>query len=134
MILFSDASHSGQKAGVSCIIKDGDRTVGAVTKVVPARDSTDAELAALRLAADWLIANNVESAVVCNDNHFAVDSVTGVAPRNKRYGKAVDAVTNLLKPFVLKWIPREENTDADALAVLARRRGTVSGPVVDFQI
>lgn len=86
-----------------------------------AKTSGEAELLAVAEGLKACLLRRVEVKLVCSDDKWCVDVVSGKIPRGHIDGRTfdlVDLIQQLLRKADCKliWIPREENADADRLA------------------
>lgn len=81
-----------------------------------------AEYLALKLAMEWLLENGMAKENVCffGDSNLVIQQVTGAwkvkAGRYKEVAKEVFQLLPYFSSANFYWIPREENTHADALS------------------
>lgn len=126
-MVYCDASLNGEKkeAGISCVVKDakGD-VINVSSKIVRARDILDAELNAVVEAKRLLQRMKVDDDfVLYTDNQPVVSFLQGEFDPPRRIMRRVNEILDFCNPLPIRWIRRENNSCADALAVYASRRG-----------
>ena len=128
--------------GIACyafIIKKNGTTIHSGYGVAGepfSKDSTNnvAEYTALARALEWLVANNLvsEKVEIKSDSKLVVNQLAGIYKVNgKRIIPLYKQVLLLKKKFSdieIKWIPREENKEADRLTIIAYNKALQENP------
>lgn len=123
--IYCDASFHNNEAGIACLAlnKSGD-IIDIKTSKKKATTPIEAELLAI-LKATYMASNittsKEENVVIFTDNLSAANFINRNNKCSKKYLNIVRRIQNQ-ENISIKWIDREQNKKADALAVFASRR------------
>lgn len=126
MIYYSDASYTNGIAGIACVAVDQNGNIkNCIAKQETAPDVVYAELLAIR--ENVLLADSMEHD---DDSTFYSDCAIAVGLLHNtnaktippQYAELVSEIANLKGEKNIIWDKRDNNGQADALAVLAARR------------
>jgi len=123
-----DGSSSGNPgpAGAGVIIKKGNEVLGSWQEFLGKTTNNVAEYKSLILAIRKSLELGIKRLVVYTDSELLHRQLTGRYrirnPRIKELFAKVRELLKDLKDFRIKYIPREQNSEADRLARAARRR------------
>lgn len=132
IVISTDASFNEEtgNAGVSAVLYDesGETALFATGKRIYAKNNTEAEMAAILYALEeipntnqkLLIRSDSQNAIYILQNEKGVDA--DLMKLKKRILQRIEQ-SNLAIEY--KWIPREENSMADAIASLSARNGKI---------
>ncbi len=120
--IYCDASWRDGVAGLSAIIQNESGVIGALSARVDAVDVIEAEFKALCVAVNWLEGHKIpaERVKLFTDNKTVMNMLTYEIPVIINYRPFVERLWRYKKPLPVKWVKREENKLADALAVIVR--------------
>ena len=124
---FDGASRGNPgEAGAGAVVYDGDAIVWRRAKPLGRKTNNEAEYAALALLLDELERRGVKGAEICGDSRLVISQVTGAwkikEPRLRELAEPLIARVKSLGA-VCRWVPREENAEADRLSNLALDAG-----------
>nr|WP_298658546.1 ribonuclease HI family protein [uncultured Flavobacterium sp.] len=117
--------NPGGRMGYGAVIKKNGQTLKELYSGEPSNDKNSnnvAEYSALKMSLEYLIENglNNERVFVRGDSKLVIMQMTGRwGIKEGRYVDVAKETFGLLKQFpkiYLKWIPREENQEADGLS------------------
>lgn len=132
LIISTDASFNGEtgNTGISAILydEDGQTALFATGKRICVKNNTEAEMAAVLYALEEipnvnqkiLIRSDSQNTIYILQNEKGTDA--DLMRLKKRILQRIEQ-SNLTIEY--KWIPREENSMADAVASLAARNGKI---------
>ena len=123
MILYSDASYANGKAGIACIAfsKTG-KVIASSTRQCDAFDVVSAELQGILECVK--LAHRISAKhndIIVSDCAIAVGLIATPYKVPGKYNALVESIVDLKGDLDIEWGGREENSQADALAVLAAR-------------
>jgi ribonuclease HI len=119
---FFDGSCFLNYCGIGYMIRDADgSSICAVSKFAGRGDPLKAEYLALMALLERLAALSVDDAVIHGDSRTVIGQVSGqiMTRNNNRFREVIIWTRGFLRQhpgWHLKWIPRAENSHADALA------------------
>lgn len=126
--------------GIACyafIVKQDGKTIHSdygVAGSPPDTTNNVAEYTGLVKALDWLVANNInlEKVGVKSDSQLVVNQLAGTFKvKGKRILPLYKQVLLLKKKFAdieIKWVPREQNKEADRLTNIAYNKALQENP------
>lgn len=132
LIISTDASFSEEtgNAGISAVLydEDGQKALFATGKRICTKNNTEAEMSAVLYALEEipnvnqkiLIRSDSQNTIYILQNEKSMDA--DLMRLKKRILQRIEQ-SNLTIEY--KWIPREENSMADAVASLAARNGKI---------
>ncbi|MEG1925301.1 MAG: ribonuclease H family protein [Ruthenibacterium sp.] len=133
LVVYTDASLDAKgRSGISVLFcEQSGKLVGAKGKKIKARDIQDAELSAILFALES-IPHTTKRAVIFNDNSSAVIAISKKNSCLYRPSPIVCTIKKLIAAhpcdISVEWIPREKNSIADAIAVMAVTGAPISVP------
>ncbi|MCA1066149.1 reverse transcriptase-like protein (plasmid) [Rossellomorea sp. AcN35-11] len=105
-----------RSSSVGAVIKNGNKTIGTISKKIGEKDSNYAEFLAMYTACQYLISHNITKV------HFFVDCINlacminqGVISGKPELRTLSYKILDTLKEFdtfTIEWIPRRENKEA----------------------
>lgn len=126
--VFTDASFCEGIAGIACIVKNNSLASAIELKRIKSENVLYAELEAILLGIQT--AQKFHKHIkIFSDNQMAVDFVSEHSKCSEMYFPIVQTIIQKIQEYQeydvdIHWISRNENKQADALAVYAARRGT----------
>lgn len=126
MFLFCDAAWGlDGEAGLSCVItSDGCEILRILSRKTVTDDAIEAEIRAILLGLESLSkkARHMKGVVLYTDNRGVAKAINGVGTTT--HMDLIEEVQKKLGRAKVCWIPREENSRADAISVLALTAGS----------
>lgn len=120
--------NPGGTAAYGFIVKKDGKTIGKGYGVVGTGEGMSnnvAEYSSLNEALRWLLAHPQEDEVtICSDSKMLINQSNGRWAVNKGayisyYVESKDLVKEVKSKVIFKWVPRDNNMEADALSQLA---------------
>lgn len=141
-VYFDGLCQPVNPGGIACyafVVKQDSKTIHSNYGIAGEPFSQDmtnnvAEYAALAKALEWLVANNLESekVEVKSDSQLVVNQLAGTFKvKGKRILPLYKQVLLLKKKFAdieIKWVPREQNREADRLTNIAYNKALQENP------
>ena len=126
---FFDGASRGNPgpAGAGAVIYDGERVIWRCAKPLGIKTNNEAEYAALGILADELIRRNVKNPEIRGDSKLIISQVTGAWKiKEARLAALAAPLKEKLKELgaSCRWIPREQNSEADRLSNIALDKGS----------
>ena len=131
--IFTDGGCSGNPgpAAIGVVIKDGAKTVKTISRAIGQGTNNIAEYTALIVALQEALILKADEVSVKTDSELMAKQVTGVyAVKHENIKPLVEQVKHLIsgfKKFQITHVPREENSEADALVGLVLKKASQDG-------
>ncbi len=136
---FFDGASKGNpgKAGCGALLKDSKgTTIWQIAYPIGIKTNNEAEYSAIILLLIKIQIGNYSNVLICGDSKLVVEQMKGNwkvdSDKLKPFYKKAMGLLSRLKDVYIKWVPREENSEADKLSNMALNGEVYSDQHKDF--